>query len=121
MSEYETDFETFWRTDNPTLITESIQDSKENRIHHVYELQSKLESLIKNYKPKPKTSDKVLLSYNNTIMLPEELTEKLGWRIGDELYADMFDDELKQIVVGKKLEREDAVKVLDKISTLLNE
>ncbi len=68
-----------------------------------------------------KNDDKIFLSYNNTVKLPEELTKELGWKIGDEVYADIFDEELKQIVVGKKLEREDAVKALDKITHILND
>lgn len=65
--------------------------------------------------------EKIFLSFGNNVHLPDELIDKLNWRIGDEIYADMFDEDLKQIVIGKKLECDDAVKVLDRISELLNQ
>jgi len=65
--------------------------------------------------------DKITLEINNKIKLPNELTEKIDLSWGDELYAEIFDDELKQIVIGKKLHGKEAIKGLDKISEILKE
>ncbi|MFZ0843553.1 MAG: hypothetical protein WAN80_06725 [Nitrosotalea sp.] len=63
---------------------------------------------------------KVMLNENNGLVLPFDLTNKLNWKVGDELFADIYDEDLKQIVIGKKLEGEDAVKALDKIDEILD-
>ena len=63
--------------------------------------------------------DKIMLSDNNMIALPPTLLNQVGWKSGDELYADIFDEELEQLVIGKKLSGEDAIKGLDKISSIL--
>ena len=65
------------------------------------------------------TESKILLHSNNGVVIPYYLTSKLGWNEGDELFADIFDEELKQIVIGKKLSGEDAIKGLNKISLIL--
>lgn len=66
-------------------------------------------------------NSRIFLSVDNKIKIPSELLEKMDWSISDELFADIFDEELKQIVIGKKLEHGDAVKALDRISELLND
>lgn len=67
------------------------------------------------------TGQPKIVLMNNQVPLPYELTNKLEWNEGDELFADIFNEELKQIVIGKKLSGEDAVKGLDKITAILDE
>ncbi len=63
----------------------------------------------------------LVLARNNTVKLPYELTNKLKWFPNDELYIDMFDEELQEIVIGKKLEGEQAVKAMQKLSEILDQ
>jgi hypothetical protein len=48
-----------------------------------------------------------------------DFLKKVRWNKVDELYAE-FDEELKQIVLGKKLEGADAIKALEKIAESIN-
>jgi len=75
----------------------------------------KLKKLVK----KEAEGDKIILEIDNKIRLPNSLAQKLKISVGDEMFADIFDEELKQIVIGKKLEGKDALKGLDKISEIL--
>lgn len=116
MSEYE----------NPLLIRE--ENPKANWIKTELNFREVMNRILltrhdlTEYFPRQKQNDsKVFLSVDNTVKIPNELIEKMDWNILDELFVDIFDEELKQIVIGKKLERGDAVKALDRISELLND
>jgi antitoxin component of MazEF toxin-antitoxin module len=37
------------------------------------------------------------------IRIPPALAEKLGWDIGSDIYIEVFDEDLRQALVGKKL------------------
>lgn len=65
------------------------------------------------------SSSDLVLDQDNRVRLPQDLIDEIGLKPGDKLYADIFDEDLKQIAIGKKLSGPDAVKGMKYISELL--
>lgn len=111
----------FQKRDEPWVVFEHGSSDLFNEDYPLTYIHQIKEFTRKHFEKEKENNEKIFLSFGNNVSLPEELIEKLNWQIGDEIYADIFDEDLKQIVIGKKLERGDAVKALDKISDLLND
>lgn len=55
------------------------------------------------------------------VSIPPEMAEYAGWEIGSELWIDIFDKDLAQIVIGRKLSGDLARKSLKRLRELGSE
>lgn len=53
-----------------------------------------------------------------TIKIPRELAAKLNWRVGDELWVEIYDEDLSQAIIGKKLKGAEAKRVAEKLGEI---
>jgi hypothetical protein len=63
--------------------------------------------------------DTTFLRQDNSIIISPEICKKLNWKIGSKLWIDVYDENLSQIIVGKELSGEEAVRGMGRLKQII--
>ncbi len=56
----------------------------------------------------PRTEDKNYLMPDFSVKIPEDIVEKLNWKVGTELVVNVLDESTSEAVIGKRFHGEEA-------------
>jgi hypothetical protein len=64
--------------------------------------------------------DKSYLGPDNSVIIPPEICKKVSWKTGSKLWIEVYDEDLSQIIIGKELSGEEAVKGMERLKRIIS-